>query len=182
MLEITSNHRGFSLIELLITVALIAFIAMIALPMTAAWIDGPDVTRSATQFQQALAKAKNIAIREGATLEADEHAAAVCAATTDNVVTITVKKRKGVVGDDPATRTVPDCDTDDDNEVFSAALPGSVTVKLNAADFSCACFAANGAVFNSAGTVCSSCSSQAVISANPFIISKGGESEEIALY
>lgn len=172
--------KGFSIIELLITVAVIAFIAVLALPMTAAWIDGPDVTRGSTLFQQAFAKAKNIAMREGATLGADEYAAIICTTRANDVISIEVKSRSKYVGDD--NRVLPSCSPNVGREVFSATLPKSVSVKINSADFACACFAANGAGFNNAGTPCASCSSQAAIVANPFIISKGGENETIALY
>lgn len=179
MLSFSTNIKGFSLIELLITIALIGFLAFMALPMTAAWIDGPDVTKGSTLLQQAFAKAKNIAIREGATLGANEAAAVVCATTTDDVITVKVKSQTGAVGD--AGRTRPNC-TNQGNEVFSAKLPRKVTFKLGANDVTCACFGSGGEIINAASASCDACVAPATVNTTKFTITKGGESENVALY
>lgn len=181
---------GFTLIELLITVALIAFLAMIALPMTAAWIDGPDVTRGETLVRQALSKAKNIAIREG---NADAPAAptsAICINTTQNgVLVVSVLSQDGNFGN-PVPRNPPACDArgnappgeDAPGMIHQATLPRGVAISdANNNEYNCTCFNGSGQITNGLAN-CNLCTDNNDNNQTLVTISKGNENAQIAIY
>lgn len=72
-----SAHRGFTLVELLITLALIAIVALAAVPYTTAWINTANVQTSAASLEQAFAKAKALALRNPAGVSVGTPAASV---------------------------------------------------------------------------------------------------------
>lgn len=186
--------KGFSLIELLITIAIIAFLAMVALPMTSAWIDGPDVTRTQTNFARAYSLAKNIAIREGAAVTPNGATSALCVTSADDgTKTVSVVKQSGEVGD-AAGRTPADCQAatlaaDPSPVVFSAELRPNVSIQYGTAapltDFTCACFTNNGAIAPNTTTNCSAannCLDGSVANNNQFTFNKGSVNETATLF
>ena len=181
-------NRGFSLIELLITIAIIAFLAMVALPMTSAWIDGPDVTRAQTNFTRAYSLAKNIAIREGAAVTANGATSALCLFNNNGTQSISVRSQSGDVGDN--ARTAADCNNppaDPEQEIFSAELRSGVTIQYGAAgaltNFSCVCFTSNGAIAPIASTAnCAACLDGNVAINNQFTFTKGSVNETATLF
>lgn len=180
-------QKGFTLIELLITVALIALIIGMALPMTAAWIDGPDVTKSVTNIEKALAKAKNIAVREGRATQAGAATSAICANNSANRITITVLTQGGVFGD--AARSAPQCpalnspapNRDASGVIYQATLPEGVSVKVaapGAADYSCTCFGSSGEI-DSTYLNCNNCTN---IGTRVLTVSKGSENAQLPIF
>ena len=179
--------NGFSLIELLITIAIIAFLAMVALPMTSAWIDGPDVTRTQTNFTRAYSLAKNIAIREGAAVTVDGATSALCIKTDANGLrSISVRSQSNAIGD--AARTAADCsDAKVGQEVFNAKLRPGVTIKYGDAqsDFACACFTSNGSIAPIDTTNCTaveSCLDPSTAKNDRFTFTKGDINETATLF
>jgi prepilin-type N-terminal cleavage/methylation domain-containing protein len=63
------GHRGFSLPELLIVMAILAAIAGMALPAMRGTLDKSRLNGAARQVQAALAKARSLAIREGVAVQ-----------------------------------------------------------------------------------------------------------------
>lgn len=65
-----SNHarRGFSLVELLIVMAILAGMAALIVPAMRSPLDKSRLTAAAKQMQTALAKSRALALREGATV------------------------------------------------------------------------------------------------------------------
>jgi prepilin-type N-terminal cleavage/methylation domain-containing protein len=59
------HHGGFSLVELLIVMAVLAAVAGLTLPAMRGPLDKSRLTGAAKQLQAALAKARSLAIREG---------------------------------------------------------------------------------------------------------------------
>lgn len=177
---------GFSLIELLITIALIAFLAFMALPMTAAWIDGPDVDRSQAGFAKAYTLAKNIAIREGAAQSPNGATSALCVvADGEGNRRVTVRKQTGEVGN--ANRLPANCSGGGD-EVYSQEIAKNVAIKYGAlaTDFICACFTSKGAIAPVAGTTncgaADNCIDASVAANNRFTFSKGDTNETVTLF
>ncbi|BCD98541.1 pilus assembly FimT family protein [Marinagarivorans cellulosilyticus] len=187
-------NKGFSLIELLITIAIIAFLAMVALPMTSAWIDGPDVTRTQTNFTRAYSLAKNIAIREGTAVPATGATSALCIKTNaDGDRSVSVRKQSKAVGED--NRVAADCSDltpqeKIDHEVFTAELRPDVDIQYGAAgaliDFTCACFTGNGAIADTDSTTnCKAvddCLDGSVVNNTQFTFNKGSVNETATLF
>ncbi|KJS04369.1 MAG: hypothetical protein VR73_14585 [Gammaproteobacteria bacterium BRH_c0] len=71
------GHKGFTLIELMITVALIAILAMAAVPFTASWLHATQVQTAGANLEQAFAKAKALALRNPAGVTGSDSAASV---------------------------------------------------------------------------------------------------------
>lgn len=64
-----SRHRGFSLVELLIVMAVLAAVAGLTLPAMRGPLDKSRLTSAARQVQATLAKARALAIRESAVVQ-----------------------------------------------------------------------------------------------------------------
>ena len=182
-------NKGFSLIELLITIAIIAFLAMVALPMTSAWIDGPDVTRTQTNFTRAYSLAKNIAIREGAAITPNGATSALCLFNNNGTQIISVRSQSG--GVETANRNPADCETPTlSTEVFSAELRPDVTVQYGPAgalnNFTCACFTSNGALADIISTTnckaADNCLDGSNANNSQFTFNKGSVNETATLF
>lgn len=186
MLSFNRPIKGFSLIELLITIALIAFLAFMALPMTAAWIDGPDVNKTQTGFTKAYTLAKNIAIREGAAQTANGASSALCLITNaDGTRRIIVRSQTGEVGDE--NRQPAHCN-DGGEVVYSQDIANGVSIKYGATastDFKCACFTSKGAIAPITTTNCTAaqnCLNPSVAANDRFTFSKGDINETVTLF
>ncbi len=182
-------NKGFSLLELLITIAIIAFLAVMALPMTSAWIDGPDVTRTQTNFSRAYSMAKNIAIREGSAVTANGATSALCLFNNNGISIISVRSQSGGVG--AVNRNPADCKTPTlSTEVFSAELRPNVTIQYGTVapltNFTCACFTSNGASADIIATLnckaADSCLDGSIANNNQFTFNKGSVNETATLF
>jgi prepilin-type N-terminal cleavage/methylation domain-containing protein len=61
--RIPDNRDGFTLVEMMVTLAIIAFLGLTAVPLTQRLIHSADVENADTQLMQAIAAAKSLAMR-----------------------------------------------------------------------------------------------------------------------
>ncbi len=76
--------RGFTLIEIAITLTLTVAATLVAAPLAVAWVDSSRVVETRTVLQQAASRAKAMALRNSAGVTGDTPAATLC--TVANVV------------------------------------------------------------------------------------------------
>ncbi|THT98686.1 hypothetical protein E9531_14020 [Lampropedia puyangensis] len=72
-------QRGVSLIELMVTITVMFFLLLVAVPLTASWIHSAQVGKSKGLLMQATSQAKAIALRNPARVKTDSSEAAVTA-------------------------------------------------------------------------------------------------------
>ncbi len=97
-LNTSKQSAGFSLIELLITVALIAFLVLAALPLTGAWVDGQERARAKGELIEAVAKAKAMAMRNPEGIYGSNGLVPVAALCfTNNVLSFYLRQDKNLV-------------------------------------------------------------------------------------
>lgn len=124
---------GFTLIQVMMTVTLMGIIGSMAAPLTGAILSEADITKTEGVLNQAIGKAKSIALRNEAGALSDVTAAAICISDT-KVLTV----EKGASG------TPPKCDHTDGSVVWSAQIGTKSNVQSDIAgtytDVSCMCF------------------------------------------
>lgn len=72
------KYKGFTLIEMMITIALLGFILMIGSSLTRAWIDQSQVNNAIHTIQDAVSQTKAIAIRNTNNTTLEQAAASLC--------------------------------------------------------------------------------------------------------
>lgn len=123
----TTPH-GFTLVELLVTLAILAAIAALGAPLTQNWIDDARVNEASGQVTQAFAKARALALRNASNQDLGNAAALMC--MTDNVLHV----------HNIAVGSVVTCGT---GSVWHATLAGSPTTEVQTAGAGFACLALN---------------------------------------
>lgn len=173
------RNSGFTLIEVLIVIAIFAMIILVGVPLTGGWVTDANRLETEGQLTQAMGRAKAAALRNymGATNEEDPvtkevaPVAAICLSDA-NLLTI----RQGTPGSPP---TAPSCDPATGTQLWQAQLHKNIKVKVkvqpDSADFVCMCFDNRGVPTQ--GGSCSSCTKSM-----DFSLIAGGETEPVALY
>lgn len=134
-----SSRRGFTLIELMITIAVFALLLAIGAPMTKAWSDSAYQREAAGLLQQGLSRARASALRnEGGVL--NPAAAAVLCRSGPTLTLLQLDKGQSI-----------DC-TSTLGKLWSATLPASATVQSAGSDMACVAFDNRGLPIS--GTAC----------------------------
>ena len=122
LLPLPSARRaasGFTLIELLVTLAILAVLALAAVPLTVDWVHSARTLEARGLLLQGYAAAKAVALRNPCAAPADDGAAALQASPDGTTVTLRV--------------TADECSylQDHPNRQWSAPLPGGVALTLD---------------------------------------------------
>lgn len=88
LLPITDRRQGFTLVELMVTIALIGIIVVIGVPLTAAWLDRSKANSAAASLKSAIFEARVLALRNTNNQLASATATSVCIDTTGKSVNI----------------------------------------------------------------------------------------------
>jgi prepilin-type N-terminal cleavage/methylation domain-containing protein len=157
------RNSGFTLIEVLIVIAIFAMIILVGAPLTGAWVTDASRLETEGQLTQAMGRAKAAALRNYMAATGDTPVTAICLAD-DNILT--------VLEGAPGTPS-PDCNSATGTQLWRAKLHPSIAVKLNSEEFSCV-------YFDNKGTPIKDCAN--TISTLEFTLTAGGETEPVALY
>lgn len=129
-----SREQGFSLIELIITLAVLGILLMVGVPLTRAWSDSAYQREAAGLLQQGISRAKATALRNKGGAQNTSPAAILC--LSESKLTV---------------RELGSCSAGD--ILWSVALPSSATVTAQKKNLSCVAFDNRGLVVE--GTSCS---------------------------
>jgi prepilin-type N-terminal cleavage/methylation domain-containing protein len=77
---VKSRDRGFTLIEMAVVLAIMAFLALVASPFTVGWSNAARVRQSTHRLVEGAAHAKSFALRNAGAVTGDQPAAVLVAA------------------------------------------------------------------------------------------------------
>ena len=80
------RQGGFTLVEVMVTIALLGILALVAAPYTIAWVDEARVGEARAQLSRAYSHAKSIALRNPNEVTGNEVAASVTLSGDDILV------------------------------------------------------------------------------------------------
>ncbi|WP_269751433.1 pilus assembly FimT family protein [Denitrificimonas caeni] len=145
------TSRGFSLIELMIGLALLAFLIMLAAPFTNTWSDSAKLHEAESLLRQGVGRAKALAQRNEKGVTGSQAAAVLC--------------------NDNATLSLYQAATCTGTTVWSAKLPAVVIIKNSETVFGCLAISNRGLPVAS-----NSCNLQ-----SEYTLSIGGKSEKFTI-
>ena len=137
--------QGFSLIELMVTLALMAFLLFLGAPLTSAWNDGAQQQTAASLLRQGIGRAKAQALRNpGGVVNAEEPAAALCQIDQTLSLHRINKPNSGTASVDCSSSATV---------IWTAQLPSKATIKLSDdSNFTCSAFNNRGLPITTGGT------------------------------
>ncbi len=136
-------EHGFSLIELMMILAIMALLATAAAPLTGGWVKDADLTKVRGSLTQAVGRAKAASLRNFRGAQSNAPVAAICIA--NNTVTV----REGT------SANAPSCSSNTGTVVWQDPLDSDVTITSGGSAVSCLCFDNRGLLTNNACTGCS---------------------------
>lgn len=159
------HNRGFTLIEVLIVIAILAAVILLAAPLTGSWTADASIQESEGQLKEAIGRAKSIAQRNQMMAVGETPVAAICISDTK---ALTV--RKG------GENTPPSCAVNPaGTQVWQAQISQKVAVKNGVNTVSCICFNNKGLI-STAGN-CAACTSSTELN-----LAVGNQSETFNIF
>lgn len=158
--------RGFTLIEILLVVAIFAVLLLVGIPLSSQWVKNANLVDAEAQLTQAVGRAKATALRNQMAATGNSPVAAVCL-NNSNVLSML----EGVYGTPPNCTSTPPSG----NTTWQVQLKQGVTIKNAGGAFSCVCFSNKGFLTNTGN--CSACSST-----TDFTLEAGSETVNITLH
>ena len=139
------QHSGFTLIELMITIAVLSIILFMGSSLTRSWIDRSQVNNAINSLKSSLTQAKTAAIRNTDNQAMTQPAVSVC--VTDNEILIIRNKNNDAAN----------CSLTNTNNTLlkKSELAKNISIKQDNSSFNCIAFNSVGMVTQVIGTNCS---------------------------
>lgn len=134
------NARGFTLIELVVTIAVLAMLLLLALPLTSAWADGAQQQTAANVLHEGIGRAKAQALLNPGSVTGTETPAAALCITNKTLSLHPIESGDSI-----------NCSS---SSIWSAQLPDKPAVKVASNDFVCVAFNNRGLPVTPSGSSC----------------------------
>ena len=149
------QQYGFTLIELMITLVVLAILLLLGTNLTRSWIDRSQVDGGMASVKNAVSQAKSAALRNTNNQPTSYAAASVCFDSNNNTLNVV---RAASQANNACLITTEDAP--EQNYILNRfALAKGVTLKVGNADFECLSFNSAGVLVDAVGSN-ASCSNQ----------------------
>lgn len=160
--------KGFTLVEVMVVVTLVAILCVAGSPFTRAWTTNSEIVTAKGVLSQAVSRAKSLAMRNQLGIDTGQSAAAICLDSN--------KKLEVRYASVTGTSNV-NCNVNVGTVNWKSSVSTNITLKNSSNTLSCLCFDSKGQPNNTASG-CTSCASSTTIT----ISASGVEDETISLY
>lgn len=171
LLKTPFSQHGFTLIELMITITVLAFLLFIGSSLTRAWVDRSQVDNGFSSLKNAIFQARSAALRNTNNQPTSYPAATVCYDKTVNKINIV---RSAAYATNPC---LVSNDNDPSQNYLLQELPLAKDVKLKVSgnDFNCL-------AFNSAGVIVAAAASSGACSNQSGLVIRIEKNDENTSY
>ncbi len=121
--------RGFSLIELLVVLAITGILLGSTIPLGSNWIKSANLSTTDGELSHAIGMAIATALRNEQAIDSAEPAAALCLSDTNGLSVLKAN-----------TSGLPNCNGGTGTEIWSSSVPSNTAITANGRDISCLCF------------------------------------------
>lgn len=155
ILKKNQAQLGFTLIELMITIVVLALLLFIGSSLTSAWIDRNQVNNGLSSLKNAVSQAKSAALRNTNDQPTEHPAASVCFDRQNNKVNI-VRAAQFTTN---ACLVSADSTPTQNYVLQSFPLAQGITLTANSGNFECLAFNSSGVLVEATG-LAGACSNQ----------------------